>query len=54
MSGTRSVSKLDMLYNDLSPDITVNAQTFEVFVDGRLIHSDPVESLPLTQKYMLR
>ena len=54
LAGTRSLSKRDMLHNDACPDITVNPQTFEVFVDGELAACEPAEQLYLAQKYMLR
>ncbi|WP_237479365.1 urease subunit alpha [Lichenibacterium dinghuense] len=53
-SGTRSLRKSDMLWNDACPDIRVDPQTFEVFVDGTLATCDPAERLPLAQRYMLR
>ena len=52
--GTRSLRKSDMLLNDACPDITVDAATFEVFVDGELATCEPADKLPLTQRYMLR
>ena len=52
--GTRKINKQHMLHNDACPDITVNPETFEVFVDGKLATCEPAETLPLTQRYMLR
>ncbi|MBT4039712.1 MAG: urease subunit alpha [Rhodospirillales bacterium] len=52
--GTRKLSKQHMLHNDACPDIRVDAQTFDVFVDGELATCEPAEKLPLAQKYMLR
>ncbi|XSG83218.1 MAG: urease subunit alpha [Methyloligella sp. ZOD6] len=52
--GTRKLNKTDMLHNDACPKIDVNPQTFDVYVDGDLATCDPVETLPLAQKYMLR
>ena len=52
--GTRKVSKQHMLHNDACPDIRVDAQTFDVFVDGEIATCEPAEKLPLAQKYMLR
>ena len=52
--GTRKISKDQMLYNTFCPNIDVNAQTFEVFVDGKLAHCEPAEQVPLAQRYMLR
>jgi urease subunit alpha len=54
VSGTRTIKKADMLHNDACPDVRVNPETFEVFVDGELATCEPAETLPLTQRYMLR
>lgn len=54
VKGTRSLNKGNMLHNDLCPEISVNPENFEVFVDGELATCDPAETLPLTQRYMLR
>ena len=34
--GTRKLNKQHMLHNDACPKITVNPQTFDVFVDGKI------------------
>ena len=52
--GTRKLTKADMLHNDACPDITVNTETSEVFVDGELATCDPLETITLGQKYMVR
>lgn len=52
--GTRQISKRHMLHNDACPNIRVDAQTFDVFVDGELATCEPAEKLPLAQRYMLR
>ena len=52
--GTRKLSKQHMMHNDYCPEIKVNPQTFDVFVDGELATCEPAQQLPLTQKYMLR
>ena len=52
--GTRALRKKDMLHNDACPEVRVDPQTFDVFVDGELATCDPAEELPLTQRYMLR
>ncbi|MBT3171500.1 MAG: urease subunit alpha [Rhodospirillaceae bacterium] len=54
VKGTRSLTKGHMLHNDACPEITVNPSTFEVFVDGELATCEPAETLPLTQRYMMR
>ena len=53
-SGTRRLTKRDMLHNDACPTITVDPQTFDVTVDGVLATSEPAARLPLAQRYMLR
>ena len=52
--GTRTLRKKDMLHNDVCPEVRVDPQTFDVFVDGEVVSCDPAEELPLTQRYMLR
>ena len=49
----RNISKKDMKFNDSTPDITVNSETYEVCVDGKKIESKYAEKLPLTQLYNL-
>ncbi len=53
-SGCRGLTKKDMLHNDACPEIRVDAQTFDVFVDGELATCEPAQELPLAQRYMLR
>jgi len=53
VSGTRSVRKSDMLHNDHCPDdIEIDAQTFEVEVDGEHVTCDPADDVPLAQRYL--
>jgi urease subunit alpha len=54
VGGVRKLTKRDMLHNDACPQIRVNPETFEVFVDGELATCEPATVLPLTQRYMLR
>lgn len=51
---TRSLNKGHMLHNSACPNVTVNPETFQVFVDGELATCEPASELPLTQRYMLR
>lgn len=53
VKGCRTVKKADMIHNDLQPNITVDAQTYEVRIDGELITSEPANVLPMTQRYFL-
>ncbi|MDW4180624.1 urease subunit alpha [Staphylococcus saprophyticus] len=49
----RKLSKKDMKNNNATPDLDVDPQTYEVFVDGEKITSEPATELPLTQRYFL-
>jgi len=53
VGGIRQLSKKDMKHNAETPKIEVDPQTYEVFVDGKLIACDPVEVLPMAQRYFL-
>jgi urease subunit alpha len=53
-SGTRKLTKRDMLHNDACPNLTVNSQTFDVVIDGQIIRCDPAREVPLSRRYMLR
>jgi len=49
----RSIGKKDMLYNDLTPNIEVNPETYEVRVDGKLATVDPALTVSLSRLYNL-
>ena len=51
VSGCRTVSKQDMLFNDATPDIEVDPETYEVTADGQSLKCEPAQTLPLAQKY---
>ena len=53
VSGCRTLGKRDLKWNDATPKIEVNAETYEVRADGELLTCDPVEILPLAQRYFL-
>jgi urease subunit alpha len=53
-SGTRKLNKAHMLHNSACPNITVNPQTFDVMIDGKVITCEPAKVVPLAQRYMLR
>jgi urease subunit alpha len=52
--GTRKLTKSDMMWNDACPNVRVDPQTFDVFVDDDLATCEPARVLPLAQRYMLR
>ena len=54
VSGTRSLSKLDLTHNNICPQIEVNPDTFQVKVDGELAICKPVDRVPLGRLYMFR
>lgn len=49
----RNIGKKDMKFNDNITDIQVDAETYTVTVNGEKISCEPVDSLPLTQRYYL-
>jgi urease subunit alpha len=51
--GCRKLGKADMLRNDLTPEITVDPETYEVRVDGELATVPAAETLPMAQLYFL-
>ncbi|WP_428912327.1 urease subunit alpha [Niallia sp. Krafla_26] len=51
--GIRKLTKKDMKLNSETPEITVDPQTYEVKVNGELITCDPVDWVPMGQRYFL-
>jgi urease subunit alpha len=51
---TRALRKSDMLHNTALPNLTVDPQTFDVKVDGRVITCEPAKVVPLAQRYLFR
>src|SRR5262249_53342150 len=49
VENTREIGKKDMLRNDATPDIKVKPDTYEVFVDGKKVGSEPAKELPMAQ-----
>ena len=49
----RSISKKDMLYNDLTPVIDINPETYEVKVDGKIVTTKPAQTVSLARLYNL-
>ena len=43
-----------MVRNDYCPDISVDPETYEVFVEGKKISCEPVKTVCLAQKYYFR
>ncbi|MCH6265000.1 urease subunit alpha [Neobacillus citreus] len=51
--GIRKLTKKDMKLNSETPEITVDPQTYEVRVNGEVITCDPVDKVPMGQRYFL-
>ncbi|WP_028392542.1 urease subunit alpha [Bacillus cihuensis] len=51
--GIRNLTKKDMKHNSETPKITVDPQTYEVTVDGEPITCEPVDTVPMGQRYFL-
>ena len=51
--GIRKLTKKDMKLNSETPEITVDPQTYEVRVNGELITCEPVDTVPMGQRYFL-
>jgi len=53
VKNTRNIRKKDMILNFYQPTIEVDSQTYEVHADGMLLTCEPVDLLPLAQRYFL-
>ena len=53
VSGIRSLTKADLKYNDATPDIQVDPETYQVSVDGEDVTCEPSDVLPMAQRYFL-
>ncbi len=53
VADVRRRAKSDMPQNDALPDIRVDPDSFVVRVDGEVIEEEPVDVLPLAQRYFL-
>ncbi|HNN43816.1 MAG TPA: urease subunit alpha, partial [Nitrospira sp.] len=53
VKGCRGIGKRDLKLNDALPQIEVDSETYEVRADGILLRCDPVEVLPMAQRYFL-
>jgi urease subunit alpha len=53
VSNTRAIGKASMIHNTLTPNITIDPETYEVRIDGTLITCEPATVLPMAQRYFL-
>ncbi len=49
----RNIGKKDMIYNNLTPKIEINPETYEVRVEGKIATVDPAETVSLARLYNL-
>lgn len=53
VSGTREVGKADMLFNEQTPEIEIDPETYRVTADGEDLVCEPLDVVPLAQRYFL-
>ena len=53
IKNTRNIGKANMVLNDLTPDIEVHPETYEVRADGTLLTCEPAAELPMAQRYFM-
>jgi len=49
----RNIGKKDMVWNDKTPEITIDPETYEVKLDGKIATVDPAKELSLAQRYFM-
>ena len=53
VKGCRKVTKKDMKWNDKTPEMKVDPESYEVKADGVVLDVAPALALPLTRRYNL-
>jgi urease subunit alpha len=53
VANTRAIGKTDLIHNAYQPCIEVDPQTYQVRADGALLTCDPLDVVPLAQRYFL-
>lgn len=49
----RNISKKDMMWNDKTPKITIDPETYEVKLDGQIATVDPAKELSSAQRFFM-
>jgi urease alpha subunit len=49
----RNIGKKDMMWNDNTPEIKIDPETYEVTLDGKIATVDPAKELSLAQRYFM-
>ena len=50
---TRKITKKNLLFNDATPKIEIDPETYTVKADGEVLICEPAKALPLAQRYFL-
>ena len=53
IKNTRNIGKANMVLNDLTPDIEVHPETYEVRANSALLTCEPATVLPMAQRYFM-
>ena len=53
VENTRNINKSHLKLNNKLPNISVDPQTYEVFSDGELLTCEPLDEVPMAQRYFL-
>lgn len=53
VKNTRNISKKDLVFNNSTPKIEVDPETYTVKADGRVLTCEPATEVPLAQRYFL-
>ena len=53
VENTRYIGKQNLKLNNKLPDLSVDPQTYEVFADGELLTCEPLNEVPMSQRYFL-
>jgi urease subunit alpha len=53
VTNTRRIGKQSMILNASTPRMEVDPETYEVRADGRLLTCEPLEVLPMAQRYFM-
>ncbi|VDH04676.1 Urease subunit alpha [Bergeyella zoohelcum] len=53
VKGCRTVRKKDLIHNNAMPKIDIDPETYEVLIDGQKATCEPLDVLPMAQRYLL-
>jgi urease subunit alpha len=53
VTNCRGIGKKDLIHDDKMPEVAVDAERYEVRVDGVHVTCEPADTLPLAQRYFL-